>query len=149
MVQLKAIADKTNKKANDLVGLVTVKIAQRIDMRSAVGDPIKWKNPPPKGYVGGRFRGEWQLGIDAIPTGLTGRVDPEGTSTLEGIVSAIPQQAAGHIYYLTNNLPYAQLIEDGSGPNNWVLHAAPAGVVSLTAMEFQQAVDDAAAQVQS
>ena len=140
-VQLQQFADRTNQRSNDLVGLVTVQIAQRLDERSPVGDPKLWKNPPPKGYVGGRFRGNWQLGVNVVPQGETGRIDPSGSQTLGTITASIPSQPAGTVMYLANNVPYAPRIEDG-----WSTQA-PSGLVGLTAMEFQQVVDEAAAQV--
>lgn len=133
-MQLKAFEDKTKAKADELVGRVTVTIAQRLDERSPVGNPDLWKHKAPPGYVGGRFRGNWQLGVDAIPSGETGRIDPSGSETISAIVGAVPQQAAGHIYYLTNNVPYAQELEDGHSGQ------APNGLVALTAMEFQSIV---------
>jgi hypothetical protein len=57
---------------------------------------------------------------------------------VSAIVSSIPGQAAGLVFYLTNNVPYAQRIEDG-----WS-RQAPNGLVALTAVEFQQIVDEAA-----
>lgn len=139
-VQLQNFADKTARQADDLVGLITVKIAQRLDERSPVGDGAYWKHSPPKGYVGGRFRGNWQLGVGTIPSGETGRIDPGGSATVEAIIGAVPEQAAGTIMYLTNNVPYAQKLEDG-----WS-RQAPTGLVALTAMEFQQIVDASAAE---
>jgi hypothetical protein len=137
-VQLQQFADKTKGRSDELVGLIVVKIAQRLDERSPVGDASYWKHKPPKGYVGGRFRGNWQLGVGTIPSGETGRVDPTGGATVSAIVSSIPGQAAGLVFYLTNNVPYAQRIEDG-----WS-RQAPNGLVALTAVEFQQIVDEAA-----
>jgi hypothetical protein len=133
-MQLKAFEDKTKAKADELVGRVTVEIARRLDERSPVGDPTLWKHKAPPGYVGGRFRGNWQLGVDAVPTGETGRIDPSGSETISAIVGAVPQQAAGHVFYLTNNSPYAQELEDGHSTQ------APNGLVALTAMEFQSIV---------
>lgn len=130
-MQLQAFADKTKAKADEIVGRVTITIAQRLDERSPVGNPTLWKHKAPPGYVGGRFRGNWQLGVDAIPSGETGRIDPSGMETISAIIGAVPQQAAGHIYYLTNNVPYAQPIEDGHSTQ------APTGLVALTALEFQ------------
>lgn len=140
-VQLKNFADKTKRQADDLVGRVVVNIAQRLDERSPVGDATYWKHKPPKGYVGGRFRGNWQLGVEFVPAGETGRIDPSGAETLGAIVDTVPAQAAGHVFYLTNNVPYAQPIEDG-----WS-RQAPSGLVGLTAMEFQQIVRESAAAV--
>lgn len=138
-LQLKEFEDKAKARADEIVGRVTVTIAQRLDERSPVGNPTLWKHPAPKGYVGGRFRGNWQLGVDQIPSGETGRIDPSGMETISAIVGSVPQQAAGHIYYLTNNVPYAQEIEDGHSTQ------APTGLVALTALEFQGITAGAAA----
>lgn len=142
-VQLKTFENKTKQEMNDFVGLIVVKIAQRLDERSPVGDARYWKSPPPKGYVGGRFRGNWQLGDGTIPGGETARIDPSGDVTVGAIVAAVPEDAAGRVFYLVNNTPYAQRIEDG-----WS-RQAPTGLVALTAMEFQQIVDEAAAAVKA
>jgi hypothetical protein len=142
-VQLQAFADKTKQRSNDFVGLVTVKIAQELDERSPVGDATYWTHPAPKGYVGGRFRGNWQLGIGVIPSGETGRIDPSGAETLGTITASIPTEAAGTVMYLANNSPYGQRLEEG-----WS-RQAPTGLVGLTAMKFQAIVNEAAAQVQS
>jgi hypothetical protein len=74
------------------------------------------------------------------PIGETGRIDPGGSATVEAMIGAVPEKAAGTIMYLTNNVPYAQRIEDG-----WS-RQAPTGLVALTAMEFQQIVDASAAE---
>ena len=137
-VQLRDFADKARGRADDVVGLVTVKIARRLDERSPVGDATYWKNKPPKGYVGGRFRGNWQLGVNVVPAGETGRIDPAGEATLGTIVASVPEHPAGTMMYLANNVPYAQRIEDG-----WS-RQAPTGLVALTASEFQSIVRQAA-----
>lgn len=137
-VQLKQFADLTKQQADDLVGLVVVKIAQQLDERSPVGDATYWKSKPPKGYVGGRFRGNWQLGVGSVPAGETGRVDTSGAATLGAIIAEVPGEAAGKIYFLANNVPYAQRIEEGHS------RQAPTGLVGLTAMEFPSIVRAAA-----
>lgn len=138
-LQLKAFSDKTKGKADDLVGAVVIKIAQRLDERSPVGDAVYWRSKPPKGYIGGRFRGNWQLGVGTLPHGETGRVDPAGASTVSAIIAEIPTEAAGKVFWLANNVPYADAIEHGHS------RQAPQGLVGLTAMEFQSIVDGAAA----
>jgi hypothetical protein len=137
-LELQRFNEKTQKRADEVVGLVVAKIAQRLDERSPVGDASYWKHPAPKGYVGGRFRGNWQLGVAAIPEGETGRIDPGGSTTVSAIIADIPTKAAGLVYYLTNNVPYAQRIEDG-----WS-RQAPSGLVGLTVTEFQPIVTEAA-----
>lgn len=137
-VQLQAFADKTNKRADALVGGVIADIARALDARSPVGDPSYWQHPAPKDYAPGRFRGNWQLGVNFAPEGETGRIDPTGAETVDAIISAIPEHPAGTLAYLVNNVPYARPIEDGYS------RQAPAGVVGLTAVEFQSRVNSVA-----
>jgi hypothetical protein len=134
---LSAFADKVKGRANEVVGDVVVQIASALDRRSPVGDAKYWKNPAPKGYIGGRFRGNWQLGVDVRPSGETGRIDPSGAATQGAILAAIPEQPAGRVFYLFNNVPYAQAIEEGHS------RQAPQGLVGLTAIEFPQMVEQA------
>lgn len=137
--QLQQFADKTNAKADDLVGRIVANVASRVDLRSPVGDPTLWKHKAPPGYVGGRFRGEWQLGVNQIPTVPTGVIDPSGGEAIASIIAAIPEKASGNVYYITNLMPYGQALEDGHSTQ------APSGMVSLTAMEFPMLVREAAA----
>ena len=141
-LDLQRFAEKAKAKADDAVGLVVVKVASALDRRSPVGDASFWATKPPKGYVGGRFRGNWQLGVDTVPAGETGRIDPSGGAAQGEIVARIPEQASGKVYYLVNNVPYARRIEEGHS------RQAPQGLVALTAIEFQQHVDAAVAEVQ-
>jgi hypothetical protein len=138
-LQLQQFAAKAKERADDVVGLVVVKVSARLDERSPVGDAKFWKSPPPKGYIGGRFRGNWQLGVGTIPAGETGRIDTGGGATQSAIVAKVPEDAAGKVYYLANNVPYARRIEDG-----WS-RQAPAGLVGLTVVEFETFVRESVA----
>lgn len=136
-LDLQRFAEKTGEKADDAVGAIVTNIAARIDMRSPVGDASYWISKPPPGYVGGRFRANWQLGVDTVPSGEVAAPDPSGEATQGRIVAQVPDDAAGKTYWLVNNLPYAQRIEDG-----WS-RQAPTGLVGLTVVEFQQIVREA------
>jgi hypothetical protein len=146
-LDLQRFAEKTKEKADDAVGLIVKNVAAELDKRSPVGDTDYWKNPPPKGYTGGRFRGNWQLGVGTIPSSgallrdslgrFRAHVDPTGAATQGRIIASIPGQAAGKVYYLVNNVPYARRIEEG-----WS-RQAPQGLVGLTTVMFQQIVDEA------
>lgn len=140
-LDLQRFADKAKQKADDLVGAVVIRVASELDRRSPVGDASYWKSRPPKGYVGGRLRGNWQLGIDARPAGETGRVDTSGSTTQAAIIAEVPAQAAGKVYYLMNNVPYANEIERGHS------RQAPQGLVALTAMQWQSFVNSAVAEL--
>jgi hypothetical protein len=136
-LDLKSFAEKTKAKADLAVGSIVVRVAQELDRRSPVGDAVYWKNPAPKGYVGGRFRGNWQLGVGTIPGGETGLIDPSGAQAQGRIIASIPEKASGQVYYLMNNVPYARRIEEG-----WS-RQAPQGLVGLTTIMFQRIVDEA------
>lgn len=136
-LDLQRFAEKTKEKADEAVGAIVVQVAARIDMRSPVGDASYWTSPPPPGYVGGRFRANWQLGVDTIPAGELNVVDPTGEATRGRIFATVPDDAAGKTYFLVNNLPYAHRLEDGYS------RQAPQGMVGLTVVEFQQVVREA------
>lgn len=129
-LDLRKFAEKAGRRADEAVGGIVMAIHAKVDERSPVGDATYWKNPPPKGYVGGHFRGNWQLGVNTIPGGELLRVDPTGNTVRAEVRAAIPERAAGPIYYLTNNVPYAQRLEHG-----WS-RQAPTGVVGVTVTEF-------------
>lgn len=138
-LDLQRFAEKTKAKADLAVGNIVLRIAGEVDRRSPVGDANYWKNPPPKGYIGGRFRGNWQLGVGVIPAGETGLIDPSGAEAQGRVIASIPEKASGQVYYLFNNVPYATAIETGHS------RQAPQGVVGLTVIQFQRIVDEAVA----
>jgi len=136
-VQIEKFAEKVGNRANAVVGNIVIRVAQELDKRSPVGDATYWKHPAPKGYIGGHFRGNWQLGVGSMPTVELARVDPTGAATQGAILAEIPAEAAGKVYFLANNVPYAQRLEDGYS------RQAPSGVVGLTVTMFQQIVREA------
>lgn len=146
-LDLQKFAQKAKGRADDAVGLIVVGVAREIDKRSPVGNPDNWDEGFKKaaeslgwigpGYVGGRFRANWQLGIGSIPAGVVNAVDPDGSATVSAIIAGVPQDAAGKVYFLANNLPYARALEDGYSKQ------APAGIVGVTSVMFQSIVNDA------
>lgn len=95
----------------------------------------------PKGYVGGRFRANWQYGVDAPPVSTLYDTKtsayPNAAQALGAMASGIGAASLARQHFIVNNLPYAQRLEDG-----WSSQA-PAGMVAITVMEFQQFVDNA------
>ena len=136
-LDLKKFAEKAAARADEAVEGIIVGLHVKIDARSPVGDAKYWKSPPPKGYVGGRFRANWQLGVGSMPGGTIATPDPDGGSVRARIQAGIPSDASGKVYFLANNVPYAQRIEHG-----WSTQA-PQGVVGLSMMEVQDVVDSA------
>lgn len=90
-----------------------------------------------KGYVGGRFRGNWQLTISARATAQLDRIDPSGNEAISAASAALAGFKAGPPIYIVNNLPYGQRLEYG-----WSTQA-PNGMVRITVAEFADIVQDA------
>lgn len=124
----------------DLTKVVLKEVANRLVMRSPVGNPALWHPAHwPKGYIPGHFKNNWQLGVDTKLMSIIPGVDPSGTMSVARMHKAVPRWPVGHIYYFTNNLPYARLLETG-------LHSSqvpPGGMVALTVMEYPQIVRQA------
>lgn len=90
-----------------------------------------------KGYVGGRFRGNWQVTIGAAPAAALDRIDPNGSDTIAAAAAALASFKVGPPIYIQNNLPYAIPLEYGHSTQ------APQGMVRITVTEFEQIVAQA------
>ncbi|MBX9754537.1 MAG: hypothetical protein K2X80_07255 [Pseudomonadaceae bacterium] len=90
------------------------------------------------GYVGGQFRGNWQVAFEVAPTSETGVIDGNGSATIAAGAAVIQAftSSVGSIW-LMNNVPYAQRLEDGHSTQ------APNGMVRLTVVEIQQYINQA------
>ena len=128
-----AVVKATQKMALDALRGVVLK--------SPVGFPPSWKRPAPKGYVGGQFRGAWQLSVGAERTGITGKSRP-GKAGSVNAANAAASDARGELtklrpfepVYIVNGLPYAERLENG-----WS-QQAPLGMVALTVQELQNVI---------
>lgn len=165
-LDLKAFAEKTSAKANAVVRKIVIDVGTSLVLKSPVGDPDFWKdwneggfsanenhwllkaktkesvNFVSEGYVGGRFRANWQYGLSAANLATSEKVDPEGAATIQTIVGKVKSDAAGEVHYITNSLPYADRLEHGYS------RQAPQGMVGLTVLEYQPIVEAAARAVQ-
>lgn len=145
--QINAWIEKTKDDADKIVRYALMTLDGRLVQRSPVGDASYWKNPAPKGYTGGAFRGAWQMaeyaptgdgsGFDRTHGGINGLIDKDGSATLAAHASIVAAAKAGKVYYLYNPLPYAKRIEEG-----WS-RQAPIGLVALTVVEWNNIVENA------
>lgn len=141
-VTLKRFAEKAKSRRDQVVRKVVLEMGSSLVFRSPVGDAKYWQSPAPPGYVGGRFRANWQLGINAIDYTTSEAIDPGGSATVGNLFAKIADEAPNQVFYLTNSLPYAQRIEDG-----WSYRQAPQGVVGLTVLQFRNFISQAVAEV--
>lgn len=79
----------------------------------------------------GRARGNWQATIGSPATGQVDAVDRGGGETVAAGARAIAKLPPYSVSFLTNNVPYAQRLEEG-----WS-QQAPKGMVALTFAELE------------
>ena len=115
-------------------------MGSKIIERSPVGNPSTWKKPK-KGYVGGRFRNNWQFSFNSPAAGTVQGVDPNGSKASSQLKSAVDSFDMGQTFYMTNNLPYAVRLEFG-----WSKQA-PQGMVRIVVAQYEQAIREAAAKL--
>src|SRR5690606_10945934 len=65
------------------------------------------------GYVGGRFRGAWDVSINSASSTAPDRIDPNGAETIAAARAALTGFTAGPAIYITNVMPYALRLEYG------------------------------------
>lgn len=130
---------------DEAFSIIVQQIATSVVYKSPVGNPDLWSPqslPAPPGYVGGRFRANWQYGEGQPNHTITEEIDNDGGSTISRLTAAIPQDASRKVHYVSNALPYADRLENG-----WSTQA-PSGMVALTELEFVMYVENAARAVQ-
>lgn len=133
-LDLQAFAQKAGARADLVVKRVVAGMAESIIEMSPVGDGAYWQRPPPKGYLGGRFRANWDYGFGAAPTRQYEELDKTGAISTQRILGGLTAAPSAGIHFIANNLPYAQRIENG-----WS-RQAPVGVVGVTVLKFSQVV---------
>lgn len=135
--QIKNFTDKTVRKLDLVTRKIILDVDKSLVLKSPVGDPKNWLHPEaaPPGYVGGRFRANWQLGINEIPNSALDAIDPSGANAIGNVAAKMPfSDVTGKHYYLVNRLPYGPRLEHG-----WS-RQAPAGMVQITVTEFKPIV---------
>lgn len=135
---------KAQANADQVLRAVSIALLNNIVIRTPVGNPDLWKGDkygfirPPKGYVGGRLRGNWQVTVGDPPSGEIDTIDPTGQISVMRAQTVISEAHCGPPIYIINNLPYAIPVEYGHSKQ------APEGMVRLAAIEFQNIVNQAA-----
>lgn len=91
-----------------------------------VGRSVVQKSPVDTG----RFRANWQHGFTSPAVGVLDVMDRSGANSMTGITAGATANPIG-VHFISNNLPYAQALENGSSQQ------APLGIVGITAVEFK------------
>lgn len=128
IVSINAFVTKAKANQEQVIRAVSLRILSRLVQMSPVDT--------------GRFRGNWLVGFNSQPGGVSEELDKNGTQTIGRGALMIEQFKVGTTaVYFTNNLPYAYSLEMGHSQQ------APGGMVRITAAEFQQFFNAAAQEV--
>lgn len=104
-----------------------------VTLATPVGNPTLWQNPEnaPPGYVGGRARGNWQVGVGIEKGGETGQVDASGSNVISNARATLVGYQLGQRVIINNNVPYIVRLNSGSStqaPSGFVEKAVQAAV---------------------
>ncbi len=113
---------KTLERADVLKRAVAIKLFSSIIRDSPVGDPDLWKSKPPAGYVGGRFRANWNSTVGTPDTSTSESTAQQ--AAIPAMIQVVEASDRKEINWLANSLPYAARLEY----EGWS-RQAPAGMV--------------------
>ena len=123
-LDLTRFAEKAGDNANQIITKVALDIYSKVIDRSPVDT--------------GRFRGNWNFAYGNIDYSINGVPDKSGSATKASAAVKVLSNTSGQDIFITNNLPYAQRLENG-----YSSQAAPNAIVRLTVVEFKISVRSA------
>ena len=144
---LAAFAAKTKADIDTVHRKVCLQLYDSLVRKSPVGNPSTWLSlrpytdlkgkhhtalKPPPGYVGGRFRANWQVGVGSVNTDTSQPPNADADAVIDRAEGTIKNVTVGGVIYLTNSLPYSLPLEYGHS------HQTPAGMVRITVAEYEQ-----------
>ncbi|MDQ8051066.1 hypothetical protein [Luteibacter sp.] len=122
-----------------VVRKVATDLLTSVVLKTPVGNPSLWKGKPPAGYVGGRARASWGVGLNRPADTSVTLVDKQGRRTIARGQAAIGQWKSDDSIWITSRLPYINRLEyEGHS------RQAPAGMVRISVVEFQSFINAAA-----
>jgi len=131
--ELNDFTEKAGKNAEKIFRGTTINLFGRIIKRTPV--------------VTGRLKGNWQIDVNKPPIGILSMDDNSPLKKINSeskfkIQRGVGKASLEDTIYMANNLPYAQLVENGNYSTQ-----APAGMVGVTAAEFERVIEREAGKV--
>jgi hypothetical protein len=113
--------------------LVALEILRLVIFGTPVGNKTIWLEPGKArvGYVGGRARANWFVGLGQASKFESDETDASGSGTMERGKAAIQRSTPGQDIHLCNNLPYIVPLNRGhshQAPEGWIERAVQAGM---------------------
>ena len=126
-------ADLIDEEVGKRVRAIAMALLGEVVLRSPVGNPTLWKDPPPPGYVGGRFRGSHLVSVGQPDYTVTTEVDKAGSSTISKGSAKLSGLEPYTVVYIQSNLPYSERLENGHSTQ------APGGIYDLAFIGVSEA----------
>lgn len=102
-LKIKEFAEMTERKSEELFQKTCFELSNGIIMDTPVDE--------------GRLRGNWQPDIDVVVNEVIELVDKSGGKARAKVAKTVTKLRLGQTFTLTNNLPYAEVVEFGLYPN--------------------------------
>lgn len=141
-LDIQRFVEKAKKNPETVARQVSFKLFSAI----IKGTPVGEEN-------GGRLRLNWQVAGASPATGMLDGTDKTGNSAIQNAANYIFSAAVWYDFTMTNNLPYAPVVEyglfPGGGPNTVGGYSkqAPSGMIRVNVLRFNQLLDEEAAKV--
>lgn len=135
-------AKKIGTRADNIINKVCFGMSEAVIEQTPV-----WRG---EGKRGGTARGNWQPTLNGAAQGTLDFQDEVGAATKQK-AKEVSNNAAGNVFYLTNNLPYIRVLEYGLYPQGAYKTErtkggysvqAPKGMVRIAAREFSRKVKE-------
>ncbi|MFZ3286545.1 MAG: hypothetical protein WA191_06810 [Telluria sp.] len=138
------VLQRAGANAENVVRAGGLEILKRLIEKSPVGDPSMWQNPDmaPEGYVGGRFKNNWNVQVSDINYDTSAPVDSTGGSAMQRGQGTLTTFPMGATIFITNSMPYSRRLEFDAWSDQ-----ASAGMVRVTAIEYQNIIKQVAAAI--
>jgi hypothetical protein len=133
-LDLRKFAEKAGANSRIVVTKFAQALLAQVVNRTPVGNPSLWKSKPPAGYVGGRLRANWTVGLGAPDLGTDQPPSAANTAVSRG--TTVIANWHGQDIYLMNSMPYVREIEYEGHSSQ-----APAGMVRVTVAAAQATLD--------
>lgn len=132
---MRRVAGRVRKGGDLLKNRCAMAILQSVVYRTPVGNTNVWLEPKKAyvGYVGGRARANWFVGVGGPNTAVTNAIDPGGTGPIMAGKGVIEGSGSADIH-LNNNLPYIIPLNEG-----WSKQA-PAGFIDVAILDGLAAI---------
>lgn len=142
MTSFSLAIDAFVRKAKAAPELVVRKVATEvltgIVLKTPVGNPDLWKGKPPAGYVGGRARASWEIGLNRIDADANVTItDKDGRRTIARGMAKLANYKPDDTVWIASRLPYINALEYGHS------RQAPAGMVRVTLTQWNDFLNQA------